>query len=479
MAILAIPIVILLAVSGVWALGQAYQAGRAWGASTGAVWLLLAVFLAGSNHDSARDLAVAHPAYSLALFGVVFLLVFFAGPRSAFWQRSARFGPVRLVALRIRRVAYRSGGSRRLAGEVVAVAAALLVLLPISFLTQKPDSTHDYALNKLRRELPGRVADPASAIEAAVRAALDDLMAHGVLDDAANAAAFGRVAEEIKRINSQINRARMSPEQSAAWQAEIEAVSHGARESILTRGTPASREAVLAVAKKLLEAERPVFSDRARQTIAGSLPELIERGRLRMAGSPADTLKDLTPRLIDSLADEALKAAQEKTATDARRVLARKREEIELAGRNASRRIAEESASTAIAAMARALERHKSALDRAEDELMKREADARWKAALEREQQEKRRREEQQQHPVLRRRLQAMERFHRLEDTNFRGGTSLTLMNVEFIHECADACLIDGCDSFAMRKSAPHTCYRWKGRPESFGDQYFIGGRLR
>ena len=361
---------------------------------------------------------------------------------------------------------------------MAAVVLALLVLVPASLITVRPDPNYAHARDKFERELSMRVNDPNATAEAAITEAANTVTAEAVLDEAAIATAHNRLMQEARAIQGRINPARMSAARLAAWRAELERIASTAQDAMRAQGAAASRTAMAHAARRLLEAERRAIVAAARQAIQVALPALVAHGRQRISESTVESLREITQGLIELSAAEALKAGHAAATAETLRVIESGRLDIEVTGRNAAGALVAERARAASIALTQSFNALKTALDREDDAKTKQEKDKRWQDALAREQEEKQRRE-QDVHPELKRRQEMVDRFNKLRNTNFDGGTSAKVSEVNFEDDCAIACLAEGCDTFAVRKSVPRTCYRWKGRPASYGDEYFNGGRLR
>jgi hypothetical protein len=481
-------IVPLLAFSVPLFIGATYQHGRIRGAAIGGAWLLLALFLAGMNFGTGVLLAFTYPYYSAAVFAAVAGILFFAGPSSALWKQVASLRSVRIAAIGVRRAFHRRGLSRRLAGDAVAMTAALLILSPVSFLTLKPDPAYEYAIGKLQRELSLRLPDSGKLAEAAAAATLEQHKAEPGFRDAEAAMAADRdIAAGETRVLSLIAGIKAPQERIDAARAEVTKIANASRTKLPDEMERASRLASVYALKLVLEEERSGIAETIRGAIEAAVPGIVERARHAMARMPVDGLRAVTERSVEPAAAEIDKAGRDAATTYLKRLLEERRARIEEVGRKAARGSAEESARAANAGMARIADQLRSALAAEEARRLEQEKKRQDDAARAKEQEEASRRfqeqVEQSRIAAARVRTEVLGRFHILPRTSFAGGQSLGPVTVRSVFECAVACLEAGCEAFAFQESASpmRACYRYKGRGATVLENhpYYTGGRLR
>lgn len=477
-------IVPLLAFSVPLFIGATYQRGRGRGAIIGAAWLLLALFLAGLNFGTGVLLAFTYPYYSAAVFAAAAGTLFFAGPGSALWKQAASLRLVRIAAIRLRRAFHRRGLSRRLAGDVAAMAAALLVLAPVSFLTLRPDPAYEYATGKLRRELVRRLPDAGQLAKSATAQAQELYRAGpGLGEREAAAAAERSINDSANAVHDLIAAAKTERERIDRARGEVGAIADAARAKLLPEMDRASRQVMADVARRILDGEQTTPVEAARNAMEAVLAAIVERARQSQAGMPIEELRGATERLIETSVVEIEKAGRHAAASATQGLLEAKRAEIEEAGRKAARDRAEDVARAANAAMAGVEDRLKRALEGEEASRIERERKRQEDAERLRKEQERRQafeaQVEQSRIQAEKIRAAALDRFVITPRTSFAGGKSFGHVPARNVAECAIACLSVGCEAFAFQTSYPNACYRYDGRAQAFGNEYYTGGRLR
>lgn len=451
------PIIILLAFCGPLFIGRAYQTGRAWGALVGASSLLLSLFLAGMNFATAWNLAITHPFYSLVVFGAVSLGFFFAGPGSALWRWAGRVGPVRLIAFRLRRRFYRQGYSRQWTGNVAAMALALLILAPVSFLTLKPDPSYQYALNKLQREIAAKLPEPNATVQAAIEALVEPYLTGTPAGDGdALAAAERRIMDAAKSTQAEVSAVRASPERLSAPRAQIDAIASRAVQTMHAEAPRVSRHAMSEAARRLLDSERTALVEATRRAMIDTVAAGTPRARETIVGMEVHSLRETTHRLIESMLGDAASAGRTTAADAAKRVVEDKHAMVGDAGRDAWREFTEATAIRAAAELKRVLDELKQAIAAGDDGIMTPEKRRRQELI------EARDRENRQAGFVPNEYVgkRALLDFSVSERTKYSGWLAAPELAADSLGECAYYCLRIQCFFFTYYSGSPKSCRR-------------------
>lgn len=473
-------IVLLLALSGPLLIGVAYQHNRPWGALVGALWLLLALIFAGMNFPVAFNFFFSHPFHSVVIVAAFPFAFYWAGPQSSLWQWAARLRPIRIIALRLRRLFHRRGLSRRLAGEVIAMAAAFLVLATVSLLTLRPDPAYQYAIEKLQREVGWRLPRAWKLAEEGAALARERYSGgSGIVDPEDAARAERSITDGTKAFQDEIATSKIAQERIDTVRNEARIITDGARARLIAEMDGASRLTMADAASRVLHAGQPDLLETTLQATQAGLASFVERARHVLRTIAVDQLRSETHRLIEAGLEEVGKVARDHAEAAAQNLLEQKRADIEDVGRKAARNRAKE----IVDDVNRDIARVKARL--AAEEASRVEADKKRREAAERLRRDQEFRQAQQEQmersrvEVERTRTQAMARFEIKPGTSYAGGVSLGYERVNSVAECAIACLSVGCEAFAFQTSPPNACYRYKGRAVPFANEYYTGGRLR
>ena len=305
-------IVALLAFCGPLIISVGYRAHRVFGALAAAAWLLLALFFVGLNLGVGWELAVAYPVRAAAALSILTLAFFFLGPRSAVWAWAAGLSVFRVPADRFRAYLSQYDVSWRAGRELVATAAALVLLTPVAYFTVQPDPGYAHAKEKFERETAKLTITPEQMASEAITAAIRNFnIDKTVVDDEAGEAARREIVDDVTSLLNQLGKMKSAKPDVIE---RIKRVGENAEQDVRNNMESASDRAVRETSEGLLKLGHNAVANAIRRSMDEAREVEKERARRSIEKSSVADLQSLTYRLI-SQSDAAVRQAGHDTAT--------------------------------------------------------------------------------------------------------------------------------------------------------------------